>query len=102
MTALTSPLNFLSSYIAMVSHLNLIPLKNQQTNAFVERVHQGIGDAIRSMELHTKHCNNVTIRAVLQNVFYGLQATYHSFFAASPGQLVFGRNMVINSIYLSS
>jgi transposase InsO family protein len=72
-------------------------VKNPQTNAFMERVHQVIGDAISSMELHTKHCNNVTIHAVLQNVAYGLRATYHSSIAASPGQLVFRRNMVINS-----
>jgi Integrase zinc binding domain len=75
-------------------------VKNPQTNAFVERVHQVIGDAICSMELHTKHCNDVTIHAVLQNVAYGLRATYHSSIAASPGQLVVGRDMVINSIYL--
>ena len=77
-------------------------VKNPQTNAFVERVHQVIGDAIRSMELHTKNCDDVTINAVLKNVAYGLRATYHSSIAASPGQLVFGRNMVINSIYLAN
>ena len=68
----------------------------------MERVHQVIGDAICSMELHTKHCDDVTIHAVLQNVAYGLRATYHSSIAASPGQLVFGRDMVINSIYLAN
>jgi Integrase zinc binding domain len=77
-------------------------IKNPQTNAFVERVHQVIGDAIRSMELHTKHCNDVTIQAVLQNVAYGLHATYHSSIATSPRQLVFGRNMIINSLYLAN
>jgi Integrase zinc binding domain len=63
-------------------------VKNPQTNAFLERVHQVIGDAISSMELHTKQCNDVTIHAVLQNVAYGLHATYYSSIAASPGQLV--------------
>ena len=68
----------------------------------MERVHQVIGDAIRSMELHTKPCDDVTINAVLQNVAYGLRATYHSSIAASPGQIVFGRDMVINSLYLAN
>jgi hypothetical protein len=63
----------------------------------MERVHQVIGDAIRSMELHTKYCDNITFHAVLQNVF-----TDHSSITASPGQLVFVRNMVINSIYLAN
>jgi hypothetical protein len=67
----------------------------------VERVHQVIGDAICSMELCTNHCDDATIHVVLQNVAYGLRATYHSSIAASPGQLVFGRDMVINSIYLA-
>ena len=48
-------------------------VKNPQTNAFVERVHQVIVDVIRSMELHTKDCDNVTFHAVLKNVAYGLR-----------------------------
>ena len=32
----------------------------------------------------------------------GLRATYHSSIAASPGQIVFGRDMVINSLYLAN
>ena len=68
----------------------------------MERVHQVIGDAIRSMELHTEHSDDVTINAVLQNVAYGLRATYHSSIAASPGQIIFGRDMVINSLYLAN
>jgi hypothetical protein len=77
-------------------------IKNPQTNAFVERVHQVIGDAIRSMELHTRHCDNITINAVIQNVAFGLRATYCSSIAASPSQLVFRRDMVINSLYLAN
>ena len=74
-------------------------IKNPQTNVFVERVHQVIGDAIRSMELHTKLYSNVTINPVLQNVAYGIHTTYHS---SSPGQIVFGQDMVINSLYLAN
>ena len=77
-------------------------IKNPQTNAFVERVHQTIADSIRTMELDKHKCDDITINAVLQNVAYGLRATYHSSVAATPGQIVFGRDMVINSVYMAN
>jgi hypothetical protein len=52
------------------------------------------------MELHTKAFDDTTINKVLQNVANGLRATNHSSLSASPCQLVFGRDMVINTIYL--
>jgi len=61
-----------------------------------------IGDSIRTMELHTKKIDDITVNAVLQNVAYGLRATYHSSLTASPCQLVFGRDMIINAIYLAN
>jgi hypothetical protein len=39
---------------------------------------------------------------LLQNVGYGLRDTNHSFLSASPCQLVFGRDMVINAIHLAN
>jgi Integrase zinc binding domain len=77
-------------------------IKNPQANAFVERIHQVIGDSIRTMELHKRKFDDTTVNAILQNVAYGLQATYHSSLAASPGQLIFGRDMIINAIYLAN
>jgi hypothetical protein len=77
-------------------------VKNPQTNAFVEGIHQVISSSICAMELHTKDFDDTTINAVLQNVAYGLRATNHSSLSASPCQLVFGRDMVINAIYLAN
>ena len=77
-------------------------VKNPQTNAFVERIHQVIGDSIRTMELHKQKFDDITVNAVLQNVAYGLRATYHSSLTASPCQLAFGRDMIINAIYLAN
>jgi hypothetical protein len=42
------------------------------------------------------------VNAVLQNVAYGLRSTYHSSITATPGQIVFGRDMVIYSIFLAN
>jgi hypothetical protein len=77
-------------------------IKNPQANAFVERIHQVIGDSIRTMELHKRRFDDTTVNAILQNVAYGLRATYHSSLAASPGQLIFGRDMIINAVYLAN
>jgi hypothetical protein len=54
------------------------------------------------MKLHTLKFDDTTVNAILQNVAYGLRATYHSSLAASPGQLIFGFNMIINAIYLAN
>jgi hypothetical protein len=54
------------------------------------------------VELEKRECDDITINAVLQNVAYGLRATYHSSIAATPGQIAFGRDTVINSVYLAN
>jgi hypothetical protein len=77
-------------------------VKNPQTKAFVERIHQVISSSIRAMKLHTKAFDDTIINTVLQNVAYGLRATNHSSLSDSPRQLVFGRDMVINAIYLAN
>ena len=61
-----------------------------------------MGDAIRSMELHKRKFDDISINAILQNVAYGLRATYHSSLTASPSQIVFGRDMIINAVYLTN
>jgi RNase H-like domain found in reverse transcriptase len=33
---------------------------------------------------------------------YGLRATYHSSITASPSQLAFGRDMILNAVYLAN
>jgi hypothetical protein len=54
------------------------------------------------MELHIKAFDDNTINIVLQNVAYELKVTNHSSLSASPCQLVFGRDMGINAIYLAN
>jgi transposase InsO family protein len=71
-----------------------ITIKKPQANAFVERIHQVMGDSIHSMELSKRHFDDTSVNAILKSVAYGLRATYHLSLAASPGQLVFGRDMI--------
>jgi hypothetical protein len=70
-------------------------IKNPQANAFVERIHQVMSDALRKMELNERRFDDITINAVLQSIAYGLRSTYHSSLAVSPGQIIIGRDMII-------
>jgi hypothetical protein len=60
------------------------------------------GDSVRTMELHTRKFDKMTINLILQSVAYGLRATYHSSLTDSPCQLTFGRGMITNAIYLAN
>jgi hypothetical protein len=54
------------------------------------------------MELHTRKFDDIALNTILQNVAYGLTSTYHSSLTASPCQLAFGRDMIINAVYLAN
>ena len=77
-------------------------IKNPQANAMVERIHLVIADCIRAMDLESQPYDDTTEHSVLQAVAWGLRSTYHTALQASPGQLAFGRDMLINAIYLAN
>ena len=77
-------------------------IKNPQSNAFVERVHLVIADCLRAMDLPSKPHDETTHHAILQAVAYGLRSTFHSALQASPGQFVFGRDMLVNATYVAN
>jgi hypothetical protein len=54
------------------------------------------------MELHKRPCHDTSANAILQNVANRLRATYHSSIAASPSQLAFGRDIIVNAVYLAN
>jgi hypothetical protein len=76
-------------------------VKNPQANAFVERTHQVIANALRTMELERRIIDDSSFAAICANVAYGMRATYHTELQASPAQVVFGRDMIINASYLA-
>ena len=77
-------------------------IKNPQANAIVERTHQTIADSIRSMRLDLQTFDATTIPSVLQAVAWGIRSTYHTALQASPAQIAFGRDMIINATYLAN
>jgi hypothetical protein len=64
-------------------------VENPQANAILERVHQVIGNMVR-----TRRANEQNWTEVLPMVAFAIRATYHTTLKASPAQLVFGRDMI--------
>jgi transposase InsO family protein len=72
-------------------------VRNPQANAILERVHQTLGNIIRTFELQDKYLDEEDPWAgILSAAAFALRSTYHTTLQASPGQLVFGRDMMLN------
>jgi len=69
---------------------------NPQGNSILERVHQVIGNALRSFELHNEDLNEVNpFEPFMTATAFAIRSTYHTTLEATPGQLVFGRDMLL-------
>ena len=77
-------------------------VKNPQSNGIVERTHLTIADSLRAMELGNRPFDDTTIHGVLQAIAWGLRSTFHTALQSSPGQLTFGRDMIIPATYLAN
>ena len=68
-----------------------IKRRNPQANAILERVHQVIGQMLRTLELDMADSvspDNVDI--FLDNAAWAIRSTYHTVVKASPGAAIFG------------
>ena len=69
---------------------------NPQSNGIIERVHQVLGNALRTFELENRELDeNDPWRPFLSAVAWAIRSTYHTTLEATPGQLVFGRDMLL-------
>jgi len=73
-----------------------ITVKNPQANAIVERLHRVMGDMIRS-QIATRYKFADPISEMLSAAAYGIRATVHGTTRFTPGQLVFGRDMILRT-----
>ena len=74
-----------------------ITTRNPQANAIVERVHQTIGNIVRTFELQDNYLDeDDPWKGILSATAFAIRATYHTTLQKSPGQLVFGRDMIFN------
>ena len=74
-----------------------ITVRNPQANAIVERVHQTIGNMIKTFQLEDNYLDEDDPWAgILSATAFAVRSTYHTTLQATPGQLVFGRDMILN------
>ena len=69
---------------------------NPQSNGIIERIHQVVGNSLRALQLEDAMLNNNDPWAVyLASVAWAVRSTQHTVLEATPGQLVFGHDMVL-------
>jgi len=74
-----------------------ITVRNPQANAIVERVHQVIGNIIRTFELENNYLDDEDPwKGILSATAFAVHSTFHTTLQNTPGQLVFGRDMILN------
>jgi transposase InsO family protein len=75
-----------------------ISTRNPQANAIVERVHQTVGNMIRTFELYDNDelDDNDPWSGILTAVMAAVRSTCSTTMRATPMQLVFGRDAVMN------
>jgi hypothetical protein len=74
-----------------------ITVRNPQANAIVERVHQVIGNIIRTFELENNYLDDEDPwKGILSATAFAVRSTFHTTLQNTPGQLVFGRDMILN------
>ena len=71
--------------------------RNPQANAILERAHQTLGNMLRTFEIHKdEEINDENINGVLSAILFAMRATVHTTTHATPMQLVFGRDAIMN------
>ena len=77
-----------------------ITVRNPQANSILERIHQTLGNILRTFELHQEDYqtleNTTTWDGILAAAMFALRTTYHTTLQATPAQLVFHRDAVLN------
>ena len=79
-------------------HVNPVPItaKNPRANSIVERLHLVIGNKLRA-QLATNHRYQDPVKEILTAATYGVRAAVHSVTQYTPGQLVYGRDMLFRT-----
>ena len=72
-------------------------VKNPQSNAILERIHQVTGNMLKTMDLVNIEFDAIDPwTSILTSIAYAVRCSFHSTLKATPGQLVFGRDMLLD------
>ena len=77
--------------------------QNPQANAMVQRVHQMLGNLFKSFKLQeNSYLNSDDLwSGILAAAAFAVHSMYHTTLHAMPGQLIIGRDMILNMQYLA-
>ncbi len=77
-------------------------VKNPRANGILERVHQVLGQMLRTAELDM--ADSVTpndVNVFLDNAAWAIHSTYHTVLEASPGAAIFGWDMLFDILFVA-
>ena len=75
-------------------------VRNSQSNAIIERIHQMISNILQSFDLTQIELDKDDLfSGILAAMMFATRATYHTTLQATPTQLVFGRHAILNSTF---
>ena len=78
----------------------LTTVKNPQANGIIEQVHDVLNDTIRTQDLDNHDFHPVDSWGdILAKLAWPVQSLYHRTLDATPGQLVFGRDMLFDMLF---
>ena len=71
--------------------------RNPQANSILERIHQVIGNMIKTFKIYDREDleEQDPWSRILSTIMFGVRATYHTTLDATPTQLVFGRDTIL-------
>ena len=72
-----------------------ITTSNPQSNAIIKLIHQTIGNIIRTFDV-SNIVNNGPWSGILATTMFSVCATYHILLQASPMQIIFGQDAILN------
>ena len=81
----------------------IISTQNPQANAIVELAHQMLRNLIRSFKLQDNLYLDLDDpwSGILAAALFAVHSMFHTNLCAMPGQLIFGRDMILNMQYLA-
>ena len=83
-----------------------ISVRNPQANAICERMHQVVGNALRTLFNSNPPQDQGNAKEILEYALslasYSLRATFHRTLGISPGALVFHRDMIIDVPFVAN
>ena len=79
-----------------------ITTRNPQANSIIERIHQTIGNIIRTIQVNESEVINEKDPwlGILAATMFAVRATYHTTNQATPSQLVFGHDAIMNTKFV--